>query len=180
MSRIALKPFPIPAGVQISVAGKSVKAKGPKGELTGRIHDCVDVKIDAQKVQVTVKDPKDRNQRMHWGSAASHIRSMLKGVHEGYERALEISGVGFRAELKGKVIHMTLGFSHPVSYELPDGVTAQVPQVTQIVLKGADRARLGEAAAKIRALRPVEPYKGKGIMYAGQQVRRKEGKKAGK
>ncbi len=180
MSRIGIKPLAIPSGVQVQVQARTVKVKGPKGELSRNIHDCVNVKVEGQQVRLQVSDPKDRTQRMHWGSAASHLRSMLGGVSESYEKSLSIEGVGFRAELKGKAIHFTLGFSHPVVFGLPEGVTAQVPQPTQIVLKGADRWILGQAAAQIRALRPAEPYKGKGIFYTGETIRRKEGKKAGK
>lgn len=179
MSRIGRQQIALPNGVNVNVSGHTVTVKGPKGELTQIIPDCVSVKV-GDHIEFDVAKPNDNKQRAFWGTAASLVGNMVQGVSEGFERVLEISGVGYRAEAKGKSVNLSLGFSHPVVYQLPEGVEAATPQPTQIVLSSIDKQKLGQAAAEIRAYRPVEPYKGKGVRYSDERVRRKEGKKAGK
>lgn len=179
MSRIARKPIKVPSGVEVKVDGTLVRVKGPRGELKRQIHESVNLGL-GDEITVTVDKPGDQRQKAHWGTAASLIRSMIQGVTEGFEKILDINGVGYRAEVKGKSVNLSLGYSHPVVYPLPEGVSAQCPAPTQIVLSGADPQVVGQAAAEIRAMRPVEPYKGKGVMYRNEHVIRKEGKKAGR
>ena len=179
MSRIGRQQIAVPSGVNVSVSGDLVTVKGPKGELKQRLPECVRLSI-GDHIQVEVAKPNDGKQRAFWGTSAALVRNMVHGVSEGFQRVLDITGVGYRAEAKGKAVNLSLGFSHPVVYQLPEGVEAQTPQPTQIILSSIDKQKLGQAAAEIRAYRPVEPYKGKGVRYAGEQVRRKEGKKAGK
>jgi large subunit ribosomal protein L6 len=176
MSRIGKLPVKIPEKVKVAVTGTTVKVEGPKGKMSFPFNPVVKVEVAGNEVRVTRPDESRLAKGLH-GLTRTLVRNALDGVTKGYERTLEISGVGFKAELKGKAINFTLGFSHPVVFALPEGVTAEVdPKQTKVVIKGVDKHLLGLTAAKIRALRPPEPYKGKGIKYAEEIVRRKEGK----
>ena len=175
MSRIGKKPVAL-AGATITVDGALVKAKGPKGELTFAKHDLVSVSVDGGAA--TVSPANDSKQaRALWGMTRSMVANMVEGVTKGFERKLELVGVGYRAALKGTDLELSLGYSHPVVYKAPKGVTFAVAKPTEITLSGADKQQLGQVASEIRGWRPPEPYKGKGVRYAGETVRRKEGKK---
>jgi len=176
MSRIGKKPVPVPAGVTASVDGQIVKAKGAKGELSFVVHDEVLVKIEDGAVSV---DPRDqsKNARSKWGMSRTMIINIFTGVKDGYEKKLEISGVGYRAAMQGKNLQLSLGFSHEVVYDVPAGITVAVPKPTEIVVSGIDKQQVGQVAAEIREYRGPEPYKGKGVKYAGEKIVRKEGKK---
>jgi large subunit ribosomal protein L6 len=177
MSRIGKKPIAIPAGVTIDVKPGQVNVKGPKGELAQRVSP--EMRVSAAEDALTVERPTDRGEhRALHGLTRSLIANMVEGVTDGFEKRLEIQGVGYRAQLKGKALELALGYSHPVSVPAPDGIEFEVPQPTQIVVRGIDKQLVGEVAAGIRKRRPPEPYKGKGIRYAGEQVRRKVGKRA--
>jgi large subunit ribosomal protein L6 len=176
MSRVGKMPVKIPEKVKVSVDGNLVKIEGPKGKMTVPFNPKVAVAVDKGQVQVTRPDESRLAKGLH-GLTRTLLRNALDGVVKGYDRTLEISGVGFKAEVKGKDIHFALGFSHPVVFKLPEGITAEVdPKQTKVTLRGVDKHLLGLTSAKIRALRPPEPYKGKGIKYAEEKVRRKEGK----
>jgi len=176
MSRVGKQPVKIPEKVKVAVTGTTIKVEGPKGKMSFPFNPVVKVEVVGAEVQVSRPDESRLAKGLH-GLTRTLVKNALDGVTKGYERALEISGVGFKAELKGKEINFTLGFSHPVVFKLPEGVTAEVdPKQTRVVIKGVDKHLLGLTAAKIRALRPPEPYKGKGIKYAEEIVRRKEGK----
>ena len=176
MSRIGNKPIEIPAGVTVDVGPGRVTVNGPKGELQQRIDPDMAVEIDDGVL--TVSRPTDRGpHRALHGLTRSLIANMVEGVTNGYEKRLQITGVGYRAKPAGKSLELSLGFSHPVSVQAPDGIEFEVPQPTEIVVKGIDKQLVGEIAAQIRRHRPPEPYKGKGVRYAGEYVRRKEGKK---
>lgn len=179
MSRIGKKKILLPNGVSVSVDGSTVVVKGPKGVLSGPVHPLLSLRVDPDGVQV-VKNSDHRKADALSGLTRSLVANMVKGVTEGFTRQLEIVGVGYRAELSGKELIFQLGYSHRVPFRLPEGVTAEVPKPTQIVLKGIDRALLGQTAAKIRALRKPEPYKGKGIKYLEENIRRKVGKAGAK
>jgi large subunit ribosomal protein L6 len=169
-------PVKIPEKVKVSVDGAHVKVEGPKGKMTFPFNPQVAIKVDKGEVQVTRPDDTRLSKGLH-GLTRTLVKNAIEGVVKGYDRNLEISGVGFKAEVKGKDIHFTLGFSHPVVFKLPDGITAEVDaKQTKVTVKGVDKHLLGLTAAKIRALRPPEPYKGKGIKYAEEIIRRKEGK----
>ncbi|MFD2239057.1 50S ribosomal protein L6 [Aureimonas populi] len=176
MSRIGKKPVPVPAGVTASVEGQTVKAKGPKGELNFVVNDEVLVKMEDGGVKV---DPRDASKeaRSKWGMSRTMIANILTGVKDGFEKRLEINGVGYRASLQGKNLQLALGFSHDVLYPVPEGIQIQVPKPTEIVISGIDKQRVGQVAAEIREYRGPEPYKGKGVKYAGERIVRKEGKK---
>ena len=176
MSRVGKLPVKIPEKVKVSVDGSQVKVEGPKGKMTFPFNPKVAVKVDKGEVQVSRPDDSRLAKGLH-GLTRTLVKNAIDGVVKGYDRNLEISGVGFKAEVKGKDIHFTLGFSHPVVFRLPDGITAEVDaKQTKVTVKGVDKHLLGLTAAKIRALRPPEPYKGKGIKYAEETIRRKEGK----
>jgi large subunit ribosomal protein L6 len=176
MSRVGKQPVKIPEKVKVAVAGTTVKVEGPKGKMSFPFNPVVKVEVVGGEVKVSRPDESRLAKGLH-GLTRTLVKNAVDGVTRGYERTLEISGVGFKAELKGKEINFTLGFSHPVVFKLPEGVTAEVdPKQTRVVIKGVDKHLLGLTAAKIRALRPPEPYKGKGIKYAEETVRRKEGK----
>jgi large subunit ribosomal protein L6 len=176
MSRIGKLPVKIPEKVKVSITGTTIKVEGPKGKMSFPFNPVVKVEVAGNEVKVTRPDETRLAKGLH-GLTRTLVRNALDGVTKGYERTLEISGVGFKAELKGKAINFTLGFSHPVVFALPEGVTAEVdPKQTKVVIRGVDKHLLGLTAAKIRALRPPEPYKGKGIKYAEETIRRKEGK----
>jgi large subunit ribosomal protein L6 len=177
MSRIGKQPVAIPDGVSVDVKPGLVVIKGPKGELTQIVDREMKVAVDDGTL--TVERPTDRGEhRALHGLTRSLIANMVEGVTEGYERRLEIQGVGYRAQLKGKALEMSLGFSHPVTVEAPEGIEFEVPQPTEVVVRGIDKQLVGEIAARIRKRRPPEPYKGKGVRYAGEHVSRKVGKRA--
>ena len=176
MSRVGKMPVKVPEKVKVSVDGYVVKVEGPKGKMSFPFNPVVNVAVEKGEVKVTRPDETRLAKGLH-GLTRTLVKNAVEGVVKGYERTLEISGVGFKAEGKGKEINFTLGFSHPVIFKLPEGVTAEVDaKQTKITVKGVDKHLLGLTAAKIRALRPPEPYKGKGIKYAEEIVRRKEGK----
>ncbi len=177
MSRIGRKPIPIPDAVTVDVAPGRVAVKGPKGELEQRL--APEMAIEKDDGAVVVKRPTDRGEhRALHGLTRSLIANMVEGVTEGFEKRLEIQGVGYRAQLKGRKLEMALGYSHPVSVEPPEGIEFEVPQPTEIVVRGIDKQLVGQVAADIRKRRPPEPYKGKGIRYRGEHVLRKVGKRA--
>ena len=177
MSRIGRKPIEIPEGVEIDVKPGAVSVKGPKGELAQDLSRDMNVAVDDGTL--TVSRPTDRgDHRALHGLTRSLIANMVEGVTDGFERRLEIQGVGYRANLRGKNLEMSLGYSHPVSIEAPDGIEFEVPQPTEIIVRGIDKQLVGETAARIRKSRPPEPYKGKGVRYQGEHVARKVGKRA--
>ncbi|WP_176083472.1 50S ribosomal protein L6 [Martelella sp. HB161492] len=176
MSRIGKKPVPVPAGVTAAVDGQKVTAKGPKGELSFVANDEVSVALEDNAIVVTpVNQTKDA--RSKWGMSRTMVENILKGVKDGYERKLEINGVGYRAAMQGKNLQLSLGFSHEVIYTPPEGVSLACPKPTEIVVSGIDKQVVGQAAANIREYRGPEPYKGKGVKYAEERIVRKEGKK---
>ena len=179
MSRIGKKKIPCPETVKVSQAGDRVVVKGPNGELSEKIHPFLSIQIDSDGVQVE-KDPEQRKADALSGLTRTLIANMVKGVTEGYKRELEIVGVGYRAELSGDTLIFQLGYSHRINFPLPEGITAELPKPTQIILKGIDNSLLGQTAAKIRELRKPEPYKGKGIKYVEEKIRRKVGKTGAK
>lgn len=177
MSRIAKNPITIPAGVDVSVDGQVVTVKGAKGQLQQVVNNLVKVaRNDANDVVVDVCEDTKPSWTMA-GTTRALINNLVTGVSTGFEKKLQLIGVGYRAQAQGKVLNLTLGFSHPVNYELPEGVTAETPSQTEIVVKGIDKQKVGQVAAEIRAYRPPEPYKGKGVRYADEHVVRKEAKK---
>jgi large subunit ribosomal protein L6 len=178
VSRIGKLPVTIPTGVKIAVEPSSVRLEGPKGKLQASIPTGVQVAVEGNVVRV-VRDSEQRKVRALHGLTRKLIANMAQGVSQGFSRVLDINGVGYRAEVKGPEIHMTLGYSHPVVFPLPAGVSASVERQVIITLSGADRQLLGEMAAKIRSLRPPEPYKGKGIKYREEFIKRKAGKAVG-
>lgn len=176
MSRIGKKPVPVPAGVTATVDGQKVTAKGPKGELFFVANDEVSVKLEDNSVVVQpVNDSKDA--RSKWGMSRTMVENIFKGVKDGYERKLEINGVGYRASLQGKNLQLALGFSHDVVYQTPEGISIAVPKPTEIIISGINKQQVGQVAAEIREYRGPEPYKGKGVKYAEERIVRKEGKK---
>ena len=177
MSRIGNKPIEIPAGVTVDVGPGRVTVNGPKGELTQAIDRAMEVKITDDVL--TVSRPTDRGEhRALHGLTRSLIANMVTGVTEGYEKRLQITGVGYRAKPAGTALELSLGFSHPVNVPAPDGIDFEVPQPTEVIVRGIDKQLVGEIAAQIRRHRPPEPYKGKGVRYADEQIRRKVGKRA--
>ena len=176
MSRIGKKPVPVPAGVTVNLAGSNVAVKGPKGELKFVLTDQVIAKMEEGAVKV---DPKDKTKlaRSAWGMSRTMIANMIKGVTEGYSKTLEITGVGYRAAAQGKTLNLALGYSHDINYQVQDGIEIKTPKPTEIVITGIDKQRVGQVAAEIRDFRGPEPYKGKGVKYAGEYIFRKEGKK---
>lgn len=175
MSRIGKKPIDIVSGVKVTVAGQSIKVEGPKGRLERVIHDQIEVKMDADQVHVVARSPKSGSALQ--GLSRTLIANMVDGVTTGFTRILEINGVGYRAELKGTNLSLALGYSHPIEYPLPEGVSAVVDaKANRITLSGIDKELLGATAANIRAFRKPEPYKGKGIKYAEERILRKAGK----
>lgn len=176
MSRIGKKPVKVPQGVSATVAGQTVTAKGPKGELKFVVNDEVLVKMEDGEIAVEPRD-QSKTARSKWGMSRTQIVNILEGVKNGFEKKLEINGVGYRAALQGKNLQLALGFSHDVVYEAPQGITIAVPKPTEIVVSGIDKQVVGQVAAEIRKYRGPEPYKGKGVKYAGETIVRKEGKK---
>jgi large subunit ribosomal protein L6 len=174
MSRVAKRPVELPQGVTASVASNTIKVKGAKGELSLVVADGVSVEQQEKKLQVSFAS---EGSRMSAGAARAHLANMVLGVSKGYERKLELVGVGYRAAVQGKVLNLTLGFSHAVNFPIPDGISMETPSQTEITIRGIDRQKVGQVAAKIRGIRPPEPYKGKGVRYVGEQIVMKEGKK---
>jgi large subunit ribosomal protein L6 len=176
MSRIAKAPVKVPSGVEVKVTGQDVAIKGAKGSMRWTVHSTVAVAVADGEVRV--KPHGDRPE--HWamaGTTRALINNMVTGVSAGFERKLSLVGVGYRAQAKGKVLSLSLGFSHPIDYAVPDGIEIETPAATEIVVRGADKQRVGQVAAEIRGFRPPEPYKGKGVRYADEYVVRKEAKK---
>jgi len=174
MSRVANRPVDLPSGVTASVAANVVKVKGAKGELSLTVANGVSVEQQDKKLQIKFEG---QQARMSAGAARAHLANMVAGVSKGYERKLELVGVGYRAAVQGKVLNLTLGFSHAVNFPIPDGISMETPSQTEITIKGIDRQKVGQVAAKIRGIRPPEPYKGKGVRYVGEPIVLKEGKK---
>ena len=177
MSRIGKAPIPIPSGVEVTVEGYHIAVKGPKGTLEMRSHPDINVRVDEGNVLVTRHDDAREHRALH-GLTRSLVANMVTGVTQGFSKVLEIQGVGYRATSKGKNIELAVGYSHPVPVEAPEGITFTVESPTRIVVSGADKQLVGQIAADIRAHRPPDPYKGKGIRYEGEYVRRKAGKAA--
>lgn len=176
MSRVAKTPIELPNGVEFKVDGSDVHVKGSKGAMSMTLHDSVEMNVDGSTVTFAGKDGCDDG----WAKAGTMravIGNMVTGVSQGFERKLELVGVGYRAQAKGKTLGLTLGFSHPVDYAVPEGITIETPSQTEIVVKGFDKQKVGQVAAEIRAYRPPEPYKGKGVRYSDERVLRKETKK---
>jgi len=174
MSRIGKQPIPITKGVEVKINGDMVTVKGPKGVLERRIHKKIEVEINGENILITARDNLRETRALH-GLFGALVSNMVTGVTKGFEKGLEIVGVGYRAELKGRTAIFNLGYSNPVNFELPDGIDANVDK-NKVVLTGIDKELLGRTAAKIRSLRPPEPYKGKGVKYADEMIRRKAGK----
>jgi len=176
MSRVANNPIELPKGVEATLTDTTVAVKGSKGNLQLELHSLVGVTQDGDVLQVAGKVA-TRQARAMAGTFRSLINNMVVGVSDGFQKKLELQGVGYRAKAEGKNVNLTLGFSHPINYALPDGVTAETPSQTEIIISGADKQRVGQVAAEIRDFRPPEPYKGKGVRYADERVFRKEAKK---
>jgi large subunit ribosomal protein L6 len=176
MSRIGKKPIPVPAGVTLTIDGQRVEVKGPKGELSFTVSDEIAVSQEADGVTFAPKADSQRARAL-WGLSRTLVANMVQGVTQGYVEVLELVGVGYRAAMKGPALSMQLGFSHDVDIPPPDGIAFATPRQTEIRISGIDKQLVGETAARIRKIRPPEPYKGKGVRYSGEKVRRKEGKK---
>ncbi len=178
MSRIAKMPVDLPKGVNATIAADAVTVKGAKGALTLQLNRGVTVVQKEQALEVTVVDGKSTHENVAAaGSTRANLANMVEGVTKGFERKLELVGVGYRAALQGKNLNLTLGFSHPVSYPVPEGISIETPSQTEILIKGVDCQKVGQVAAEIRGYRPPEPYKGKGVRYSGEKIVMKEGKK---
>jgi len=176
MSRVAKNPVKLPKGVEVKIDGQKVSVKGSKGSLEHEVHELVEVSVNEG---VFTLKPREESQQA-WalaGTTRALVNNLVIGVSEGFERRLILNGVGYRAQAQGKTLNLTLGFSHPVAYALPEGITIETPTQTEIVIKGIDKQLVGQVAANVRSFRPPEPYKGKGVRYADEQVRRKEAKK---
>jgi large subunit ribosomal protein L6 len=176
MSRVATKPLTLPKGVEVKHTTGDMVVKGPKGELRIPLNNEVEVKVDEGLATISSRSGSRFSQAMA-GTTRALLGNMLKGVTDGFERKLELVGVGYRAQSKGKTLNLTLGFSHPVDYSVPDGITIETPSQTEIVVKGIDKQKVGQVAAEIRRYRPPEPYKGKGVRYSDERVVLKEAKK---
>ena len=176
MSRIGKRAVAVPTGVSASVEGQTVKVKGPKGAMQVMLPDEVIAKMDGNSVKV---DPRNETKRARsmWGTSRTLVANLVTGVTKGFEEKLEITGVGYRAYLQGKNLQITLGYSHDITYAIPEGITIVTPKATEIVVTGTDKQKVGQVAAEIRAFRKPEPYKGKGVRYAKEYIFRKEGKK---
>jgi large subunit ribosomal protein L6 len=176
MSRIGKKPVAVPKGVTANVEGQTVTAKGPKGQLAVVLGDQVTVAMEGDGIVVTPRG-ESKAARSQWGMSRTLVQNIVTGVTEGFEKRLEISGVGYRAQLQGKSLGLSLGYSHDVQFAIPEGIQVQTPKPTEIVVSGIDKQKVGQVAAEIRRWRPPEPYKGKGVKYSDEYVFRKEGKK---
>lgn len=177
MSRIGKKPVTVPAGVTVTINGTEVKVKGPKGELDRTFSDLVTISQEGEEIHVARNDESTESNAQQ-GLTRTLIHNMVVGVSEGFEKKLELTGVGYRAQLKGKGLELSLGYSHPVIYDAPENISFEVPDNTHITVKGISKEQVGQVAAEVRAKRPPEPYKGKGIHYEGEHIRRKLGKAA--
>jgi large subunit ribosomal protein L6 len=176
MSRIGKKPVPVPGGITATVDGQTVTMKGPKGELKFVVHDLVEVAKTDDGIEVKPRD-ESKKARSLWGMSRTMVANLVTGVSKGFERKLEITGVGYKAAVQGKTLNLALGYSHDVNYPIPAGITIACAKPTEILVSGIDRQRVGQVAAEIREYRPPEPYKGKGVRYADEFIVRKEGKK---
>jgi large subunit ribosomal protein L6 len=176
MSRIANSPVEIPSGVEISLSGKELSVKGGKGQMNLTIHELVDISQEGNVLKLSGSEAGKKSIAMT-GTFRSLVNNMVVGVTTGFQKELQLQGVGYRAQMQGKDLNLTLGFSHPVVYKIPEGIEIETPTQTQIVVKGVDKQRVGQVSAEIRAFRPPEPYKGKGVRYANEHVKRKEAKK---
>lgn len=174
MSRIANKPIDIPSGAEVSISGQTVNVKGPKGNQSFDIHNTVSVEQEGSQLLMKALE---KDAVAMAGTMRSIVNNMVTGVTQGFEKKLELVGVGYRAQAQGNTLNLTLGFSHPVNYPVPEGITVETPSQTEILVKGIDKQRVGQVSAEIRAYRPPEPYKGKGVRYADEYVVRKEAKK---
>jgi large subunit ribosomal protein L6 len=173
MSRVAKQPVPLPQGVTATITDAGVTLKGAKGSMSVPLSGGVTVVQQDKSLELRY----DESNRMQAGATRAHLANIVTGLTRGYERKLELVGVGFRAAVQGKALNLTLGFSHPVTYPIPDGITIDAPSQTEVVIKGIDKQRVGQVAAEIRGIRPPEPYKGKGVRYSGEKLTLKEGKK---
>lgn len=177
MSRVAKSAVVVPAGVEVTLNGDLITVKGAKGKLEHRLHPTVKVAVEGQEAKVQLVDEKVPGSWMHAGTTRAVLNNMVKGVSVGFERKLQLVGVGYKAQASGKKLSLSLGFSHPVEVEAPEGITIETPNATEIVVKGVDKQVVGQVAANIRSYRKPEPYKGKGVRYSDEVVRRKEAKK---
>ncbi len=180
MSRVAKSPITIPAGVEVNQTGSTMTVKGKLGQMTMEVHPSVVVSNADNEITFAITDVEKKEVKGAWaqaGTARANTANLIQGVSEGWEKKLTLIGVGYRAQAKGKVLDLTLGFSHPVNYQLPEGITVETPSQTEIVVKGMDKQKVGQVASEIRAYRPPEPYKGKGVRYTDEYVVRKEAKK---
>lgn len=176
LSRIAKNPIVIPSGVNVTIDGRTVTVKGPKGQLTVGVHQDVTVVQEENEIRCSIRHNSIMAKAMS-GTARALINNMVTGVSKGYEKKLELVGVGYRAQAQGNKLNLTLGFSHPVNYPVPEGITVETPSQTEVVVKGVDKQQVGQVAAEIRGYRPPEPYKGKGVRYANETIILKEAKK---
>jgi len=176
MSRVAKNPIPLPTGVEVAIAGRRITVKGGMGSISHDLHPDVEVRQEGSELKVAARS-EAQGARAQSGTARAVLANMVTGVSAGFERRLTIQGVGYRAQAQGRTLNLSLGFSHPVEYALPEGIEVQTPSQTEIVVKGVDKQQVGQVASEIRAFRPPEPYKGKGVRYANERVRQKEAKK---
>lgn len=176
MSRVANSPVELPSGVEVKLQGQAIEVKGSKGTLSLSVHKSVEVSQDDKVLKFVAKDGAKQSRALA-GTTRALVNNMVLGVSKGFEKKLQLIGVGYRAQAQGSKLNLTLGFSHPIAYELPSGVSAETPSQTEVIVKGIDKQAVGQVAAEIRAFRPPEPYKGKGVRYADEDVRRKEAKK---
>ncbi len=177
MSRVAKMPIELPAGVEVKVSGQSVQIKGAKGQMNHEVHVLVGVDVADGQVRVSAKSESQAANALS-GTTRAVLANMVTGVAKGFERKLEIFGVGYRAQVQGKKLNLSLGYSHPIEFDIPEGITIEAPTQTEILIKGIDKQRVGQIAAIIRAYRPPEPYKGKGVRYGGEKIVKKEAKKS--
>lgn len=176
MSRIANAPVSIPSGVEVSLSGQELSIKGSKGNLSLTIHELVEIKQEESELKVVAVNTTNKSHALS-GTFRALVNNMVTGVSQGFEKQLELIGVGYRAQAQGRKLNLSLGFSHPVEYQVPEGIDVETPSQTQVVVKGIDKQLVGQVSAEIRAFRPPEPYKGKGVRYANEYVKRKEAKK---
>ncbi len=176
MSRIGKKPVPVPSGVEVTLNGQLVSVKGPKGTLAASLSDLVTVTQGEEGIDVKPVN-KSQSARSFWGLSRTLVSNLVTGVSEGFTKKLELQGVGYRAQMQGSQLKLSLGFSHDVMFNVPEGITIETPSQTEVIVSGSDKQSVGQVAAEIRSYRPPEPYKGKGVRYAGEYIFRKEGKK---
>ena len=176
MSRVGKYPVPLPAGVTVAVSGRTLSAQGKLGQLSMELTDLVDATVEDGRVAIAPRS-EETNARMMWGTTRALVANMVKGVSEGFTKSMDVTGTGYRAAVQGKNLVLNLGFSHDINFPVPEGITITTPRPTAIVVTGVDKRQVGQVAAEIRAFRPPEPYKGKGVKYENEQIRRKEGKK---